>query len=530
MAITTPKVGLNKAARDEKDWDLLLNQNFDILDELVGGISSVPSADQFTPQALVDPAIAPAASMASSGGTVAANNYKAKITFNGASGESAASPASVSVTTSGSTSKLYCQPLESPTGAVSYNVYWQTGGSGSYFRGHTNVPLTAADVQTTTPATSGPTPLSTSTANSVVAAALLDISGNPGRFQIPSTLLSTSGFGGNLSANQSFQDNRFGHFSTVTTKVSPNKSAVGALGSAWFLDLQVPSQLSEKQQWQGLEIIAHAQDTPSYWGGISDADNVVALAASTIRDGTRTEGIWGANFVVDSSNNLGVCFGTEIDVNYFATPVQNENGGIGVIIRAGGNQQAWEAIHINAGGGGAQWFNAIDIRPNTYGQSGLVIGPSSGSSFGIDCNHVIRAHGASGSDLFVRDSDSSGAALYDRWKDNGAAKWTLAKTTSNDLQLFDEANSGFTRLAFNAGTNGNTLINAPGTGAVVVPNSDIQLTLGKLDTKSGGSTSISTGAGSVKMSTANNANNAAWIPMKYNGTTYFVPAWTTNAP
>lgn len=46
----------------------------------------------------------------------------------------------------------------------------------------------------------------------------------------------------------------------------------------------------------------------------------------------------------------------------------------------------------------------------------------------------------------------------------------------------------------------------------------------------GGSTTISSGAGSVKMSNASAADNTAWIPIKYNGTTYYVPGWTTNSP
>lgn len=53
---------------------------------------------------------------------------------------------------------------------------------------------------------------------------------------------------------------------------------------------------------------------------------------------------------------------------------------------------------------------------------------------------------------------------------------------------------------------------------------------GTVNVASGGSTTISTGIGSVKMSTANAATNAAWIPFAYAGTTYYVPAWTTNAP
>lgn len=47
------------------------------------------------------------------------------------------------------------------------------------------------------------------------------------------------------------------------------------------------------------------------------------------------------------------------------------------------------------------------------------------------------------------------------------------------------------------------------------------------DTKS---STISTGVGSVKMSSANAATNTQWIPMKYSGATYWIPAWATNAP
>jgi hypothetical protein len=53
---------------------------------------------------------------------------------------------------------------------------------------------------------------------------------------------------------------------------------------------------------------------------------------------------------------------------------------------------------------------------------------------------------------------------------------------------------------------------------------------GVLNITSGGSTTISTGVGSVRMSTVNAATNTAWIPIQYAGTTYYVPGWTTNAP
>lgn len=52
----------------------------------------------------------------------------------------------------------------------------------------------------------------------------------------------------------------------------------------------------------------------------------------------------------------------------------------------------------------------------------------------------------------------------------------------------------------------------------------------KLAIDTGGSTTISTGVGSVRMSTANPATNVVWVPFNYNGTTYYFPGWLTNSP
>lgn len=44
-------------------------------------------------------------------------------------------------------------------------------------------------------------------------------------------------------------------------------------------------------------------------------------------------------------------------------------------------------------------------------------------------------------------------------------------------------------------------------------------------------TSISSGVGTIHMKSANPATNVAWIPITTSdGTTLFVPAWTTNNP
>lgn len=84
----------------------------------------------------------------------------------------------------------------------------------------------------------------------------------------------------------------------------------------------------------------------------------------------------------------------------------------------------------------------------------------------------------------------------------------------------DAPDVGFSRIA--AGTL------ALGNGNVNDFTGTLKLTL--LNIASGGSTTISTGVGSVRMSTANAATNTSWIPIQYAGTTYYVPGWTTNAP
>lgn len=59
---------------------------------------------------------------------------------------------------------------------------------------------------------------------------------------------------------------------------------------------------------------------------------------------------------------------------------------------------------------------------------------------------------------------------------------------------------------------------------------DIGGATGKTSLSNANSQVISTGVGSVKMSTANPATNTAWIKIYIDTTAYWIPAWTTNAP
>lgn len=69
-----------------------------------------------------------------------------------------------------------------------------------------------------------------------------------------------------------------------------------------------------------------------------------------------------------------------------------------------------------------------------------------------------------------------------------------------------------------------------GTFTIGTVNASVEVTSPILNTTGGGSSFISSGIGQTRMSTTNSAMNAAWIPLDWNGTTYYVPGWTTYAP
>jgi hypothetical protein len=68
------------------------------------------------------------------------------------------------------------------------------------------------------------------------------------------------------------------------------------------------------------------------------------------------------------------------------------------------------------------------------------------------------------------------------------------------------------------------------TAGQLVAGGDTAGTAGKTTFTNGNSTTISTGVGSVKMSSVNAADNAAWIKIYVGATAYWIPAWTTNSP
>lgn len=107
---------------------------------------------------------------------------------------------------------------------------------------------------------------------------------------------------------------------------------------------------------------------------------------------------------------------------------------------------------------------------------------------------------------------------------------TVSTPVFNATQTWNNAATAFTFLQ------GNVTNTASAAGSLLL---DLQVggisqfnitKAGVPNVGAGGSTVISTGVGSVKMSNANAATNASWIPFSYAGTVYFVPGWTTNSP
>lgn len=101
------------------------------------------------------------------------------------------------------------------------------------------------------------------------------------------------------------------------------------------------------------------------------------------------------------------------------------------------------------------------------------------------------------------------------------------------LRASNNAASGFSRLIFGTDdSSGVALRKSSAVLDVVSGNAGAWAILraSTFDVQEGGTLTISSGVGSVKMSNANSANNAAWIPIKYGGTIYYIPGWSAHAP
>jgi hypothetical protein len=158
--------------------------------------------------------------------------------------------------------------------------------------------------------------------------------------------------------------------------------------------------------------------------------------------------------------------------------------------------------------------------PGSGGQLGFLSGPSSQY-------HSVRL-------------DTSNDLVFDTYNAGWAPGFVITPTRNIGIGTSSNINQTLTvngniGLTGSAGTAPDLSVSRLAAGSLALGNGTSgdfsgSLKLTTLNIASGGSTTISTGVGSVKMSTGNAATNTTWIPLQYNGVTVYVPAWATNAP
>lgn len=290
--------------------------------------------------------------------------------------------------------------------------------------------------------------------------------------------------------------------------------------------------------------------------------NAVAVFGSARATGNNAA-VWGGNFVANSPTGIEDTFvvGGEFDVGVGGTPAFVL--GVGIFASpsngiTGTMPTNSIGLQLGASSESLKWFAGIVIDQGAVSGNAIQIGAvsrtgTSHASLPIAFNH-IDSDGTSRTDvkMFCTEAGSLqiGTTALGVNSDVIARISGVSDTTGLVNTMMTSGVSGrsvflqFTdNSTYNAciGGNGATgdlvvafgkFANSAGTERARITQSagNLELTTGVLDTKTGGSTTISTGVGSVKMSTANPATNTVWIPMKYNGTSYFVPGFTTNAP
>ena len=198
------------------------------------------------------------------------------------------------------------------------------------------------------------------------------------------------------------------------------------------------------------------------------------------------------------------CYGTTISGNRFELNTSNFAINIAASSEIGTIEnnyfvQSTNATFINIGGGSRHVIigNKFDLA------SGGVAVDISGSynlTNSIIANNEI-ANGGNGDSITLRNSSSNNIISNNAFSSITGNAIVLQSGTSNNLCI----NNTFASVT--------TPISDSGTNNI-----------------GGKTTAASTGVGSVKMGSANSANNAVWIPVKYANTTYYVPAWTSATP
>lgn len=176
--------------------------------------------------------------------------------------------------------------------------------------------------------------------------------------------------------------------------------------------------------------------------------------------------------------------------------------GVALVSQGASADPAFGTVVVAGGGTGAVTLTGVltgngtsTVTANAVTQHGVVLGGASNAvaSLGVAATGTVLA-GVTGADPAFTGSPSVTGTV--------TAATGIASTTGNIVATAGQVIAG------------------GDTGGVA---STIAIT-------NANSTTISSGTGTVSMSTANPGTNAAWIKIYVGVTAYWIPAWTTNAP
>lgn len=313
----------------------------------------------------------------SPGGTVSAGTYACQVTYIGASGGETTASATSGTVSAAANSALYCAANDAPAGAISYNVYWQTGGIGSYYLGHAGIAFGVQDAQMTTPATSGTTPPGSNTATGVLAGGFAAMGGAPGAMIVPGSTPLSAGNPGDPDNGQMIFDYRQGAISMRSSGCPAQKGATGSAQNNCFNQELNIGNLSANGQQVNAHSITVNNGTPVYGFGLPPIGASVGLFLRQYRFGTNTNTVWTENPLVWIGNqNANAYLSESVVYNSSGADATSDTGGTAYNILSAGSHRAFNGISIQG-----NWTNGVSCGNNNFSHSCLQIG--FGNSYGI---------------------------------------------------------------------------------------------------------------------------------------------------
>lgn len=126
---------------------------------------------------------------------------------------------------------------------------------------------------------------------------------------------------------------------------------------------------------------------------------------------------------------------------------------------------------------------------------------------------------------------SAGDAWYQATVVGGQTwSWGVDNSDSDAWVLSNDVVLGSNNMLRIAPTTGNAVFTGTVTAPQLFASGDSAGAASTISLTNANSTTIGAGTGTVKMSSANNADSAVWIKVYVGATAYWIPGWTTNSP